>query len=274
MEQPMSGWHARPDLIEVAEKINETQRQRPNGVEFLSRPYTYSVGDLPACWTCRVIPECIRVGEPGEVISFAGPRIAVACEPCGHHMSISPDEASLVLEHGRQKRQFDAQEKCPHCDEPQPSRQMDAHVATVHADLPPCTARIEPEHGGLYTCAFRAGHEKGLYGRWHASISGEPTGRYVWNDSATGATPHTAAQGNVIPCHDRNPALTAKLYAPAPEDDRLRQAEIRAAVAEHEAEAYRQQVQALARELLRMRDVPEEDLPQKVRVIILHEEAP
>jgi hypothetical protein len=59
-----------------------------------------------------------------------------------------------------------------------------------------------------------------------------------------------------------------------PVDERLRQAEIRAAVAEHEAEACRNQVQALVRELLRAREVPDEDLPQKVRVIILNEEAP
>jgi hypothetical protein len=59
-----------------------------------------------------------------------------------------------------------------------------------------------------------------------------------------------------------------------PVDERLRQAEIRAAVAEHEAEAYRNQVHALARELLRAREAPDEDLPQKVRVIILNEETP
>lgn len=59
-----------------------------------------------------------------------------------------------------------------------------------------------------------------------------------------------------------------------PVDERLRQAEIRAAVAEHEAEACRNQVQALVREILRARDVPEEDLPQKVRVIIVNEEQP
>jgi hypothetical protein len=57
-------------------------------------------------------------------------------------------------------------------------------------------------------------------------------------------------------------------------DDRLRQAEIRAAVAEHEAEAYRNQVQALVRELLREREVPEEAMPEQVRVILLHEETP
>lgn len=80
--------------------------------------------------------------------------------------------------------------------------------------------------------------------------------------------PHADSRGA-----DRHPALTAKLGGAGP-DDRLRAAEIRAAVAEHEAEAYRNQVQALVRELLRMREVPEEDLPQKVRVILLDEEAP
>jgi hypothetical protein len=340
---------------------------------------------------------------------------------------------------------FDVDEECPHCDEPQPSRQMDTHVATVHADLPPCTARIETQHRETYQCVFRAGHAKGEYGRWHASASRDPAGRFMWNDSAAGATPHrppepsdslnklkaagvvshtvvatgdgspartcgehdgpcfpeagatcsahgeqqcarchrnpsdcltedgacgrwsssgmhwdtcpnrrrgpltdadsapqpperpvkatcavlhTDEQGNTIPCPheqakgdpnftlneingkwrwlcgncngysrnfptadeaqgdfyarhapcldeqaDPHPALTAKLYAPPP-DDRLRDAEIRAAVAEHEAEAYKNQVQALVRALLRERGAAEEDLPQKVSVIILHEEAP
>ena len=89
---------------------------------------------------------------------------------------------------------FDPPEECPHCDDPQPSEQMDAHIATAHADLPPCTARIETGHRETYRCAFRAGHEKGLYGKWHASKSGEDASivgaRYVWNDSAEGATPH------------------------------------------------------------------------------------
>lgn len=81
---------------------------------------------------------------------------------------------------------------------------------------------------------------------------------------------HTDAEGNVIPCPDRQ-----QKQAPSgtSSEDRLRAAEIRAAIAEHEAEAYRNQVQALVRELLRAREVPEEDLPQKVRVIILDEEA-
>lgn len=98
-----------------------------------------------------------------------------------------------------------------------------------------------------------------------------------WPVKATCAVLHMDGQGNTIPCPDdqadRHPALTAKLYAPSP-DDRLRDAEIRAAVAEHEAEAYKNQVQALVRALLRERGAAEEDLPQKVSVIILHEEAP
>lgn len=87
---------------------------------------------------------------------------------------------------------FDVQEECPHCEELQPSRQLDTHVAAAHADLPPCTARIETAYRETYRCAFRAGHEKGKYGCWHASTCGEPTGRHVWNDRAMGATPHVA----------------------------------------------------------------------------------
>ncbi|MGW7726184.1 hypothetical protein ACWGJ6_22980 [Streptomyces canus] len=97
---------------------------------------------------------------------------------------------------------FDPPEECPHCDDPQPSEQMDAHVATAHADLPPCTARIETEHRETYRCAFRAGHAKGLYGKWHASKSGEDEtivgSRYVWNDSALGATPHRDPEPRVV----------------------------------------------------------------------------
>lgn len=90
---------------------------------------------------------------------------------------------------------FDVREECPHCDAAPPSHQLDIHVARTHADLPPCTARIEPEHGGLYTCAFRAGHEKGEYSHWHASKrNGAMGSRYVWNDSATGARSHRPPQ--------------------------------------------------------------------------------
>lgn len=102
---------------------------------------------------------------------------------------------------------FDLQD-CPHCEEPQPAQQMDAHVSSAHYDLPPCTARIELDHGGLYTCAFRVGHKNGEHGNWHASAQSE-TGRYVWNDTHKGATPCKA------PEHDRNPAVTAKLSSNA-----------------------------------------------------------
>jgi hypothetical protein len=86
---------------------------------------------------------------------------------------------------------FDRREECPHCDDAPPSRQLGIHIARTHADLPPCTARIETEHRETYRCAFRAGHEKGEYGRWHASKGDGKTGsRYVWNDDARGATPH------------------------------------------------------------------------------------
>lgn len=235
---------------------------------------------------------------------------------------------------------LDVHEECPHCDAAPPSRQLEMHVARQHADLPPCTARIEPEGGGLYTCAFRAGHDSGEYGTWHASKRGADMGRYIWNDTATGATPHqppepsdrldklkaagvvshtvvatgeghlerpikptcavlhTDIEGNTIPCpgyphadsgpeappepseldqlRADNESLRYQILRPRealgtdePVDERLRQAESRAAIAEHEAEAYKNQVRALVHELLRIREVPEEDLPQQVRVIIL-----
>jgi hypothetical protein len=85
---------------------------------------------------------------------------------------------------------LDVHEECPHCDAAPPSRQLDMHVARQHADLPPCAARIEPEGGGLYACGFRAGHNGGEYGTWHASKRDAAMGRYIWNDTATGATPH------------------------------------------------------------------------------------
>lgn len=265
---------------------------------------------------------------------------------------------------------LDVHEECPHCDDAPPSRQLDAHVARAHADLPLCTARIETGHGETCTCGFRAGHAGGECGTWHASKRDADMGRYIWNDTATGATPHrppdqsdadvlakfkrmgavshtVVARGEVPPARpveDRDlSAVAAELTSTVPDsqdtgrrcprcdcadgaeqcehckvcphadggpeeppqqseldelradneslryqilrargalgndepvDERLSQAEIRAAVAEHEAEAYRNQVQALVRELLRARDVPEEDLPQKVRVIILDEETP
>lgn len=100
----MSDWHARPDLIELADAINATQQQRANGVEFLTKPYTYHT-DLPPCRTCRATPERIRVGDPDDVMSFTTSRIPVTYEPCGHQILIRPDDAVLVLDHGQQKRQ-------------------------------------------------------------------------------------------------------------------------------------------------------------------------
>jgi hypothetical protein len=85
---------------------------------------------------------------------------------------------------------YDIPEECPHCEEAPPSRQLDAHVASVHADLPSCTAFIETEHRETYRCSFRAGHNGGEYGTWHASKRGADMGRYIWNDTATGALPH------------------------------------------------------------------------------------
>ncbi len=80
-------------------------------------------------------------------------------------------------------------EECPHCDQPHPAGAMDLHLATIHADLPPCTARLDRYDG--YACAFRSGHKSAYDDReyWHASARG-PVGRTVWTDSADGAIPH------------------------------------------------------------------------------------
>jgi hypothetical protein len=82
-------------------------------------------------------------------------------------------------------------ELCPHCDQPQWPSRTDEHVATAHADIPPCTAAIDTAHRGLLACICRAGHRRGRgeYGELHVSASG-PLGRHVWNDTAPGVTPH------------------------------------------------------------------------------------
>lgn len=83
-------------------------------------------------------------------------------------------------------------EQCPHCDQPQPADETDQHIATEHADIPPCTATLDNETtSGTLHCVCRAGHRKGRgeYGDWHVSARG-PAGRTVWNDAARGATPH------------------------------------------------------------------------------------
>lgn len=76
-------------------------------------------------------------------------------------------------------------EGCPHCDEWIWESCFEEHVATAHADIPPCTATRDTEHRGLLGCVLRAGHEagRGEYGEWHASTRG-PLGRHVWNDTA------------------------------------------------------------------------------------------
>ncbi|CUW31736.1 MULTISPECIES: hypothetical protein [Streptomyces] len=85
-------------------------------------------------------------------------------------------------------------ELCPHCEQPQPASETDQHIATVHADIPPCTARLNSEHG-VYTCVLRAGHRSahGEHGDYHVSARG-PVGRTIWNDNATGASPHHAEE--------------------------------------------------------------------------------
>ena len=82
-------------------------------------------------------------------------------------------------------------EECPHCEQPYPAADMDQHITTAHADLPPCTATFFDGGHSLYLCVLRAGH-KSAYAHheyWHVSVRG-PVGRTVWNDTADGATPH------------------------------------------------------------------------------------
>ena len=82
-------------------------------------------------------------------------------------------------------------EECPHCEQSQPWGAMDLHLATIHDDIPPCTARLNIR-SLEYECVLRAGH-KSAYGTleyWHASERGPIGGRQVWSDSADGATPH------------------------------------------------------------------------------------
>jgi len=124
------------------------------------------------------------------------------CDLCGgHSKNFSTAEAAqgdFEARHGncrteRPQGAHDVREECPHCDAAPPSRQLDMHVARQHADIPPCTARIETEHRETYRCAFRAGHKEGRgeYGAWHASAHGSSFGsRHVWSDNARGATPH------------------------------------------------------------------------------------
>ncbi|MFK0018230.1 hypothetical protein [Streptomyces sp. NPDC090798] len=83
-------------------------------------------------------------------------------------------------------------ERCPHCPDHILRNRLDEHVATTHADIPPCTATItNTTTDGVQSCAFRANHTEGQYGEWHAGKA-SPYGRHVWNDSAIGAVPHRA----------------------------------------------------------------------------------
>lgn len=78
-------------------------------------------------------------------------------------------------------------EECPHCPESITANRLDRHIATVHADLPDCTATLTDDGGP--TCAMKWPHVLGEYGLSHASVCG-PMGRLIWSDSVPGATPH------------------------------------------------------------------------------------
>ena len=79
-------------------------------------------------------------------------------------------------------------EHCPHCPEHIPRSQIDQHVTTKHADIPPCNATFTRGLDKAH-CAFRVGHRDGEYGDWHATTR-DGMGRTVWNDGAAGASPH------------------------------------------------------------------------------------
>lgn len=102
----MSEPYAHPALFDFADAINENQRQRGRGVPFLSKPYTYSIGDLPACPICKTVPRRIRVGAPGDVVSFRASPTPVTLQPCGHLFSIAVDEMELLLGHEEERRRM------------------------------------------------------------------------------------------------------------------------------------------------------------------------
>jgi hypothetical protein len=54
--------------------------------------------------------------------------------------------------------------------------------------MPRCAARINTDHAS-YTCILPAAHNDDERSEWHAS-AWEPWDCYVWNDEATGVTPH------------------------------------------------------------------------------------
>jgi hypothetical protein len=86
---------------------------------------------------------------------------------------------------------YEPLQACPHCPEYPERSALDEHVASVHGDIPACTASLDSEYqNGILNCAFRVGHRSEDYGDWHASTPQGLAGRTVWNDSSRGATPH------------------------------------------------------------------------------------
>lgn len=120
----------RKQLEAVADAINGIQQQRDHGYPFLSRPYTYSLGDLPACPACAARPERIRVGSLADVVSFQRDPIPVTFTPCGHLFSITVDEASAVTDRYQEQS-------------------MNEPVANVQR--PPARVyEVRTTHGGIY----------------------------------------------------------------------------------------------------------------------------
>lgn len=169
---------------------------------------------------CKICGDCVRQ-HPGEGGCFAGDQLSQnqsplagveVRDPCPrcedgpliprnlmdnhireHHPELRVGGPGTPLPDAEPDDFFG--DKCPHCDQHPPRNRLDEHVATVHADLPPCTATLDNEHyDRTLSCVFRVGHRDGEYGDYHASARGE-LGRTVWADWAKGATPHREPHG-------------------------------------------------------------------------------
>lgn len=129
-------------------------------------------------------PACARADQAG----LAPAELHPACRAVTDDPTVMPADAPAP-------DWYYPYERCAHCDQTPTADQMSEHLATVHAELPDCTARIDTDYGEAYTCAYKAGHKNGEYGEWHRSLPGATwAGAYQWNDDARGAVPHHASK--------------------------------------------------------------------------------
>jgi hypothetical protein len=147
----------------------------------LDEPAPVSVPAAAQATSATPCPACARADQAG----LAPAELHPACRAVADDPAVMPADAPAP-------DYMYPQEECPHCDERPYANRMDEHLATAHADIPPCTATLDHEYtDGPLSCVLRAKHRSwyapGYY--WHASAHG-PVGRTVWNDTAIGATPH------------------------------------------------------------------------------------